>query len=247
MGNPKIVAFGCGVDSVANIALMYKKGIIPDAIIFADTGGEKKQTYEYLEYFNNILISIGFPEISKVKYQTKEGEEITLKQDILNNKTLPGIVFGYKTCSEKFKIRPTDKFIKHDLGIVEFDKYIGFNFDEKRRVRESDNKNCHNIFLLIEEKLNRKHCIELIKSMGWKVPVKSACFFCPSAKKWEILNLSDDEKRQVKEIESNATNVMEVKGLGRSYSWTELLEMDEKQFSLLDDLELTTIPCECHE
>lgn len=244
---PKIVAFGCGVDSVANIALMYKKGIVPDAIIFADTGGEKKKTYKYLEYFDNILESIGFPRISRVRYKTKEGEVITLEQDILNNKTLPGIVFGYKTCSEKFKIRPTDKFIKHDLGIIEYEKYIGFNFDEKRRVRESDNKNCKNIFLLIEEKLTRKDCVDLIKSMGWEVPIKSACFFCPSAKKWEVLNLTDNEKKRVKEMEANATNVMEVKGLGRSYSWTELLEMDEKQFSLLDDLELTNRPCECTE
>jgi hypothetical protein len=242
---PKIVCFGCGVDSVANILLMQKKRIKPDHIIFADTGGEKKQTYEYLEYFNEYLKSIDYPQIVTVRYKTKDGKVLTLQEDIMNNKTSPGIVFGYKSCSEKFKIRPVEKYIKHVLGISSWINYVGFNHDEKRRMRENDNKNVENVFLLIENQITRKGCIELIKESGLRVPIKSACFFCPSSKKWEVLNLSGEEKAEVKKIEANATNVMEVKGLGRSYSWTELIEMDESQFSLLDDLELTDRPCEC--
>jgi len=242
---PNIVAFGVGVDSVANILLMYELGIIPDVIIFADTGGEKVPTYEYIPYFNNFLRSINFPEIVTVRYRTGQGDLLTLEQDILNNKTLPGIVFGYKTCSDKFKIRPSHKYVKKELGIYEWNNFVGFNYDEQRRKRPNDDDRIHNQFLLIDHKITRKGCVELIKKHGLKVPVKSACYYCPSAKKWEILNLTEKEKEGVKRIEANATNVMEVVGLGRSFSWTDLLNMDASQFSLLNDLELTTRPCEC--
>lgn len=244
---PKIVAFGCGVDSVSLIALMWKLSITPDAIIFADTGNEKQVTYDYLEYFNPILKAIGFPEITIVRYTTKEGEILTLGQDCLNNKTLPGIVFGYKSCSEKFKIRPTEKHIKHVLKIKQHERYIGFNFGEKRRKRESENKNVINKFLLIDYELDRSDCIDLIKSMGWKVPVKSACKFCPSSKKYEILSLTPEDKKECIEMEANATNVMEVKGLGRNFAWTDLFYMDETQLDLFDHLELVQQNCDCPE
>lgn len=39
-------AFGGGVNSTAMLVEMHKRGIRPDLILFADTGGERPETYE---------------------------------------------------------------------------------------------------------------------------------------------------------------------------------------------------------
>jgi 3'-phosphoadenosine 5'-phosphosulfate sulfotransferase (PAPS reductase)/FAD synthetase len=46
-----IVSFGGGTNSTAMLIGMMKKNLIPDHILFADTGGEKEGTYHYIKYF----------------------------------------------------------------------------------------------------------------------------------------------------------------------------------------------------
>lgn len=240
-----VVSYGGGINSTALLINLQKQGIIPDAILFADTGGEKEGTYHFIKYFNSWLISNGMPEIETVKYKTKHGIEITLEQDVLNNQTLPAIAFGWKTCSQKFKILPQEKYLKEyypDENIVHL---IGFDISEYRRVRENPLDGHVNIFPLIEWGWDRNRCIEEITSVGLCLPGKSSCFFCPSSKKREILELSEDEKRRVKIMEANATKVSELKGLGRQYAWTDLINADQAQRKMFDDTELFQTPCEC--
>jgi len=45
---PLVVAYGLGVDSTAMLIEFTHQGIRPDLILFADTGGEKPETYAYL-------------------------------------------------------------------------------------------------------------------------------------------------------------------------------------------------------
>ena len=44
---PVVVAYGMGVDSTAMLIGLHQRGIRPDLILFADTGGEKPDTYLY--------------------------------------------------------------------------------------------------------------------------------------------------------------------------------------------------------
>ena len=46
---PLVVSYGCGVDSTAVLVGMWMKGIRPDLVMFANTGGEVDGTYEYLQ------------------------------------------------------------------------------------------------------------------------------------------------------------------------------------------------------
>lgn len=43
--NKIVVSYGGGTNSTALLVGMVNNKIIPDAIIFADTGGEKPETY----------------------------------------------------------------------------------------------------------------------------------------------------------------------------------------------------------
>lgn len=245
MESIKVVSFGGGTNSTAMLIGMANNGFKPNHILFADTGGEKEGTYHYITYFNNWLFQNGMPLIEVVKYKTKHGFELTLEQDIINNGTLPAIAFGWKTCSQKFKIAPQEKFLKERYPNQEIIHYIGFDAKEERRVKENPLENHKNEFPLIEWGWDRSKCTQIILDAGLCLPGKSSCFFCPNMRKNEILDLSENEKLRVKFIESNAKNKVELKGLGRQYSWTDLINSDESQHKLFDDLEMYSPPCEC--
>lgn len=249
-GKPKekeitVVSYGGGTNSTAMLIGMVEKGIKPDHILFADTGGEKEGTYHYINYFNNWLYQHGMPLIETVKYKTKFGVTLSLEQDIINNNTLPAIAFGWKTCSQKFKILPQEKFIKERYAGRKIIHYIGYDTSEQRRVRENHLENHFNKFPLIEWEWDRSKCTQVILDAKLCLPGKSSCFFCPNMKKNEILALSEKEKERIKFIEANATKLVELKGLGRQYAWTDLINADERQTDLFDDIDLFQTPCEC--
>lgn len=240
-----VVSYGGGTNSTALLILLQRRKITPDAILFADTGGERAETYSYIEYFNKWLQKNGMPQITIVKYKTKDGVNLTLEEDIINNKTLPAIAFGWKTCSQKFKIQPQVKWIKENFPKEEIKMLIGFDASERRRMKENPERLFTNIYPLIEDQVTREDCIKIILDTGLCLPNKSSCFFCPNMKSWEILKLSENERNRAIKIEANATNVVELKGLGRNYSWTDLINANKEQLTLFDDLEMFQTPCAC--
>lgn len=241
----KIAHYGGGVNSTAMLIFMVQSGIIPHAILFSDTGGEKSPTYAYTESFSKWLVKNGFPPITRVKFETKDGVNITLEQDILNNGTLPAIAFGFKSCSDKFKIQPQTKWLNKMYPKAQIVHYIGFDAGERRRVRKNDNPKHINNYPLIESGWDRERCMQEIIKVGLCVPPKSSCFFCPNMKKGEILQLPEDLRDRVRIIEKNAKNKVELKGLGRSFSWTDLFAADKDQLKAFDDLEMYQDPCNC--
>lgn len=66
---PIVVAFGAGTNSSALLIAMWLKGIVPDAVVFADTGGEREETYQFIEVFSDWLESVGFPPVTVVRHQ----------------------------------------------------------------------------------------------------------------------------------------------------------------------------------
>jgi len=243
-----IVSFGGGSNSTAVLINMVKHQIIPNEILFADTGGEHPHTYQFITELNNWLISKNFPQIKTLRYFTKHGNELTLEQDCLNNNTIPPIAFGWKTCSQKFKIAPIEKYIKSQYPNQKVQIWVGFDADEERRIKDNSNENFENYFPLIKWGWNRDKCIEVIAKAGLSLPGKSSCFFCPNMKKHEILKLPNELKERVIFMEKNATKLAELKGLGRNKSWTELIEADRNQFKINWDVEDWHQPtCECIE
>jgi len=72
---------------------------------------------------------------------------------------------------------------------------------------------------------DREACIRAIEAAGLPQPGKSSCFFCPSMRAEEIIDLRENHPdlfRRAVALEDNAqANLKTVKGLGRSYSWKE--------------------------
>ena len=248
-----VVAYGGGTDSTAMLIECQKRGIEIDLILFAETGGEKPHTYEYVELFSKWLAEHGMPEIITVRQVDKDGNYIGLEQDSLNNKQLPSIAYGFKSCSQKFKLYPQDKYCNnHDRCKSEWKagrkiiKFIGYDADEDRRavIRESDKYTYS--YPLIEWDIDRDMCLEIIKDAGLPLPGKSACYFCPSSKPHEIRNLKlqyPDLAERAIAMEKNA-KLTSVKGLGRSFSWDSLLATDD----MFDDGQyVIEAPCGCYD
>lgn len=243
-----IVSYGGGTNSTALLVGMVERGIKPDAILFADTGGEKPETYSYVDYFSKWLVSKDFPAIKTVKYHTKDSELVTLEQYLLSRKVLPPIAYGFKSCSDKFKIRPQRKYLKANFPDCRFNQFMGIDAGEPKRMRESDDPKFTNVYKLIEWGWNRETCIKEILRAGLCLPGKSSCFYCPNMKPREVLALSEDLKARAVNMERIAMpNLMEIAGLGRSFKWEDLIKADESQYKMFEDNDdyRNIPPCEC--
>lgn len=231
-----IVSYGGGTNSTALLIECAKRGVAVDLIIFADTGGEKPHTYKYRSEFSKWCVEHGLPSITTVQTQNQHGTSITLEQICLNSKSLPSIAYGFKSCSEKHKIRPVNKFLNNwepakiawSIG-EKVTKFIGFDLDESHRIKDySDNK--YNIkFPLVDWGMGRDECIASIKGAGLQQPGKSACFFCPSNRVSEIQEMAAQYPNLMDRaiaMEKNA-DLTTVKGLGRQFAWSDVLKQED--------------------
>src|SRR5437763_1512685 len=108
MNEPVVVAFGGGVNSTAMLVGLRDRGRRPDLILFADTGGEKPETYASLVAFDGWLRQVGFPAVVRV---ANDGVRPALEADCLARRTLPSLAFGWRTCADRYKRRPQDKYV----------------------------------------------------------------------------------------------------------------------------------------
>lgn len=227
-------SYGAGTNSTALLIECVKRGIMVHKIVFSDTGGEKPHTYDYIHYFSDWLVKEGFPAIEWTK---KGGIQETLEENCYRMNSLPSIAYGFKTCSSKFKIEPQDRELNRwDLARKQWKsggkvlKFIGYDADEPHRVKNYDDKKFDVRYPLIDWDMGREECLNSIKSVGLDLPGKSSCFFCPSSKPAEILEL----KEQYPELFERAlaierqADLKKIKGLGRSFSWSRYADEVEK-------------------
>lgn len=218
-GCPIVVNYGMGVDSTAMLVGLSRGGLRPDLIIFADTGGEKPETYTYLNHINEWLSEVGFPCVTVVRYEPTRSSYNTLEGKCLANESLPSLATGGHSCALVFKVDVMDKFIKtwqpavraweQGLKVIKLIGYDAGSRDKKRREKADrsaqkpcsspaaqakknrDQKRYQYIYPLQTWGIDRDSCKQLIKSVALEVPVKSACFFCPASTKAEIIALRD--------------------------------------------------------
>jgi hypothetical protein len=231
--SPVAVAYGLGVDSTALLVELTRRGERPDAVLFADVGGEKDETYAYLPVMQEWLRRHGMPEVTVVKNVVGDFKHWppyeTLEQNCLTNGTLPSLAFGFKSCSIKWKQVPQHKWVKRwDMAEVAWaaglkvTKLIGFDAgpkDIRRRnhVGDVDDKFYAYRYPLIEWGWDRDRCKRAIREAGLPVPPKSSCFFCPAMKPAEVRELPADKLRRIVVMEARAEPRLEkIRGLWRN-------------------------------
>jgi hypothetical protein len=251
---PLVVSFGGGVNSAAMLVGMKERGITPSLIIFADTGGEKPETYSFVSQMSEWTIE----NLGQAIITTKTVSPLyaTLEDACLYLKTLPSVVYGFRKCSQRWKIEPVNKWLNHWEPAKQcwksgekVIKAIGIDAGEQRRAKIYDDPKYISRYFLIEWGWDREECKAAILRAGLQIPTKSACFFCPSSTKKEVFALKREHPelfdRAVDLEHAASEKLIVIKGLGRHWSWEELVANAENQGKLFP--ETVQAPCVCFD
>lgn len=237
-----VAAWGGGVNSTAMLIEWLRRHEPLDLVLFADTRGEKPETYAFRDTFFAWLKARTKALLITVSRRSKDE---SLEAECLRTKSLPSKAYGKSRCSQTWKIQPQDIYVNNWLPAREawnlgerVVKLIGFDAGEPGRaenLRKDDPKYSFR-HPLIEWGWGRDECVAAIAAAGLPVPPKSACFFCPSSRLSEIFALRDrhpDLVARALAMEANA-ELDTVKGLGRRFSWQSVLEQDRRQLKLFE-------------
>lgn len=166
------VSYGGGVNSTAMIIHLLKTKQHIDEIVFADTGAEWPQTYEYMAYFEtHYLAKYGY-RISWITAQELGIRKETLLANHQRLSTIPHRL--HRTCTSDWKIKPLHRYCQNPCVY-----YLGIDAGEAHRAKPSRNDEIINEFPLIEAGIDRRECARIIRDEGLCLPRKSGCFFCP--------------------------------------------------------------------
>lgn len=240
---PLIVAYGLGVDSTAMLVGMQQRGERPDLILWADTGDEKRPTYEYLPVINAWLAKVGFPQVTVVRNLSPVAGDKSLSDRCLRNGVLPALAYGRHQCSIVWKIDPQRAFVKRWQPAIDawargeqVTQCIGYDAGPRDSCRQykAEGKagdGYANRYPLIEWGWDRERCTAEIQAAGLPVPVKSACFHCPASKFSEVewlARFQPELARKAMLIEATAKasgKAAKIPGLGRrAGAWTPVIE-----------------------
>lgn len=231
-----VVAYGGGINSTAMLVGFAAYGMRPDAILFADTGGERPETYTHLNVMRAFITAQpSWPELVVVRYGSRMYQ--SLEDECLKREELPQLAYGAHRCSYNWKRRPQETWTNRWPAAraawargERITKAIGFDAEEDRRARLKPDEKYKYRYPLIDWGWGRDRCTYEIRRVGLPVPEKSSCFFCPARRKEEVIDLAEkhpDLFRRAVEIERNAApNLTHLKGLGRRFSWETLVAAD---------------------
>ena len=225
-----VLNLGAGVQSSA-LALMAAHGEItpmPDFAVFADTGAEPQNVYDWLDWLEKQLpypvyrVSKGnlTDDQLSVKIREKDAKSGAKKGDTYISRSIP--VFGYhkgkrtaaigRKCTSDFKVLPILKEIKKRCNIkrgqkeITVTQWIGISWDEIQRARPAKDKWTQHSWPLLTRRITRAKCHEWMKEHGYPEPPRSACYYCPfhSGDEWRRLRDEDPEHFQ-KAVEFDST------------------------------------------
>ena len=176
-----ILSFGAGVNTVALMIMLVRDGEPLDGVVFADTGGETPATYESVEVAAGYLSAHEIP-FTIVKARPRGTD---LYETAWRRRVIPSV--QWRWCTRDFKVNPIHQHYLKLGGHI--NQYIGIAFDEIHRMKDSQDEYITNLYPLVERRMSRGDCIDLIEQAGFPVPEKSGCFFCPfnSTQRWRDL------------------------------------------------------------
>lgn len=236
----KIISFGGGVNSVAMTILLYRRGEIYPCL-FADTGCEHPETYCYMDYFEKEFLSRYSQKIIKLASSPYHHPyaRVPLEQYLLQKKRVPAVASGKRACTAGWKRQPIQNYCKRHVIDIQL---IAFAYDERHRAVDFVGKE----YPLINEKVTRQKCIDIIKSEKLCIPPKSGCFFCSFKRisAWEQLyRKHPDLFARAMRIEENANRTIRIDKIPLSKLKERFENKGLELFVDYDYDELT--PCVC--
>lgn len=193
-----VLSYGGGTQSTALLLMALKgeiNGVIPDYIIFSDTGWEPKSIYDWVhkvndhikeKYNREIIFTNGGNIREDLLNAVEDGRRVAslpfFTEDDEGNK---GMVL--RQCTAEYKINPVKRKVRELLGYEPRKKvreivhmWKGISTDEIQRVKpiaDSWIEAEHPLIDVIQ--MNRTNCIAYVEREGLGTPAKSSCIGCP--------------------------------------------------------------------
>lgn len=180
--------------------------------IFADTGNEPAEVYEYLKYLKNI--SKNKIEIVTVKKSNIVDDALAPKEKGTNKGFITMPIFaineqnkksmGRRQCTNDYKIQPIHKKIRELLGVKslknkKIEIVMGISSDEQQRAKAPRNNWGVHCYPLIENYITRQDCLDYYNKKQHKKPPRSACIVCPYHSDQEWLDLKNNYPKEFKQ------------------------------------------------
>lgn len=204
---PKVLSYGGGLDSFAMLLDAIQRGELPDVVAFADVAdvahqdpGEWDGTYRHIREVVVPLCEshgIRFETIDTTRYPVRDARSLFAWLEARGQIPIAG---PKRICTiiakvERFEAWLTDTYPGQDVEV-----WVGFEAGEEARAEKDPNAGTrkaprrgdavrHNRFPLMERGFCRCRCEQLARTMGYPVPRKSACVFCPYGTRgdWQTL------------------------------------------------------------
>ena len=190
----KVFSFGGGVQSVACEVLAAQGKIDYRHFVFCNVGddSENPATLEYYHKYALPFAESNGLTMTELRYIRRDGTE----DSILKRLTRPGGrsigipvrmkngAPGRRSCTVDFKIRRTDRWLR-EQGAKQRGAILGMGISLDEFTRMKANTDPKTLawkvldYPLIDLRITRDQCVEIIKRAGLPIPPKSACWFCP--------------------------------------------------------------------
>lgn len=201
-----VFSFGGGVQSTAVLVLAAQGVLDLRTFLFANVGDDSEHPAT-LRYVNDIAKPYAMQhglDLIEVAYHRANGTPETLYQRI----TAPGnkvevipvrLGSGQPTsriCTYRFKVEVVAKWLRQQ-GVTKAAPAtvaLGISLDELQRMRSSSGFAYYTLaYPLIELRMTRQDCINVIERAGLPVPPKSSCWFCPFHRLTRWRDMADTE------------------------------------------------------
>lgn len=257
------LSLGAGVQSSA-LLVMSNEGLYgcprADVAIFADTQDEPDSVYSTLSALKSYSkIPIHVVTYGKLSEQYIAGKRpgrkgvSVIPYFIKNQDGTYGI--GMRNCTEDFKGKPIEREARRLLGYKPRQRIkkraralIGISLDEVQRMKDSFTPWITKEYPLIDARIRRDQCAQIVMDAGMPEPQKSACVFCPFHSDAAWLKMKTDYPNEFAKavVVDKALRQGNKYGLrGDPYIHRTLKPLDEVEFKHQDQKRLDLFNEEC--
>ena len=191
-------SFGAGVQSTAALVLAAQGRIDYQTFLFADTGDEHPDTYDYLQSVHLPFAQKHGLTIHVLKKTWRDGSQYSILENIDRLKTaIPIPVYldsgkpWRRHCTSDWKVDVLAKWLKVNGATADNPAYMGMGIsvDEFQRARTSNIEHQVLEYPLLDLNIRRRDCVEIVRDAGLPPAPRSACYYCPfhSTEHWRDL------------------------------------------------------------
>lgn len=192
----KVFSYGGGVQSTAALVLAAQGRIDYQTFLFCNVGddSEHPDTLAYVEQVAKPYAQAQGLELIELKRYWRQGEragQVSTLYGLLTDpkRVSPGGIPvrlqsgapAMRACTNDFKIDIVDRWLK-EHGAKEQGAMVGLGIssDEFLRARNDSGIEWKKLdYPLLDMRLTRQDCLNIIESAGLPEPPKSSCWFCP--------------------------------------------------------------------